>query len=203
MTSRNQQPDSTSTETVQECAYTSREGTNGRISTTFGNFLIEASMKTSSKNSSDVHEVSAKLEEEHFAFALSNIDFPALERSDLELALLRRSNCCTLAIYADAKPIVDAERLPERNFRVSTPCCTADIDLVLLSTIESSQTQPVNLKDSKRKRKKAKKGIRECLGSSLFAATPLRDLLACLNECCERDRRSITAIENELSALSR
>lgn len=200
-----QHSDSTDNAFPNKSAPADREDASGYVSTTVGNFRIAATIATLPTQSPAPREVSAKLETEHYAFNLSNVGFATPERSELELVLLRKSDCCTLTIHANNNSLADTGRLPEKTFRVSTPCCCADIDLVPLPQIESGPTHSSDpdREDIKKKRKRVKRGVKKRLGSSLFAATPLKDLLVRLDECCESDRRDIIDIKRKLSDLSR
>lgn len=148
----------------------------------------------------------ARLQTDKFTFILESVATPAPVQNETELVLLKQSDCCTFSIYArnDLAPV--STKFQPIQHRLSTPCCSAAInvtaDVVDGTDQKSTTAQDFNKRKVRKNKRKVRKKIRGLFGSTSLTATPLKDLLISLQDCCTNDRKSIDDINRQLSELS-
>lgn len=171
---------------------------NDTMSTSFRGYRFEVHIN--SQEAALQHQnAKARLQTDKFTFTLESVATPAPVQNETELVLLKQSDCCTFSICARSDLAPVSVKFQPMQHRLSTPCCSATID-VTAEMVDGTDQKPTTAQDFSKS--KVRKRIRRLFGSTSLTATPLKDLLISLQDCCINDRKSIDDINRQLSELS-
>lgn len=169
-------------------------------STTIHGYTFRAEVATEKRLADEKHTAVARLEDETFAVALSTPEPVMGSRTDLESVIFRKSECCTLEVLASPEMQTRPAPFDERYLKISTPCCTAYIDITLQDVpeneiqTESSSTPGVSPPSSCWVRRV----LSRLFGLGGYTVKPINDLVKELDSSCKNDRQQMNDIQSKI-----
>lgn len=174
-------------------------------STTIHGYTFRAEVATEKRLADEKHTAVARLEDENFAVTLSTPEPVKRSRTDLEPVIFKRSDCCTLEVLASPKMRTRPDAFDEKYLKISTPCCTAYIDITLQDVpqnklrTESNTTPEVDPPSNCRVRTVLSK----LFGPGGCTVKPINDVVKELYSAGKNDRQQMDDIQSNLADFLR